>query len=59
MSNCIIDTGYQLGCATIGGVERVWIGTYSADQAYAFDSDNVITAVTSGVTIATVIFVKD
>ena len=51
MSNCIIDTGYQLGCATIGGVERVWIGTYSADQAYAFDSDNVITAVTSGVTV--------
>jgi hypothetical protein len=51
MSNCIIDGGYQLGCASIGGVERVWIGTYSADQAYAFDADNVITAVTSGVTV--------
>jgi hypothetical protein len=49
--SCVIDTGYVLGCNTIGGVEKVWIGTYSADQTYTFDVDNIITGVTSGVTI--------
>jgi hypothetical protein len=28
--SCIIDNGYDLGCASVGGVEKVWIGTYSA-----------------------------
>jgi len=45
--NCTLDSGYVLGCNTIGGVEKVWIGTYSADTAYTFDVDNVITGVTS------------
>lgn len=49
--SCIIDEGYTLGCNTIGGVERVFIGTYDADQTFAFDVDNVITGVTSGVTV--------
>lgn len=49
--SCVIDEGYVLGCNTIGGVEKVYIGTYDADMAYAFDADNVITAVTSGVTV--------
>ena len=49
--SCVIDTGYVLGCNTIGGVEKVWIGTYSADQSYTYDVDNIITGVTSGVTI--------
>jgi hypothetical protein len=49
--SCIITNGYQLGCQTIGGVEKVWVGTYSAAQAYAFDADNVVTAVTSGQTV--------
>jgi hypothetical protein len=49
--SCIIDEGYTLGCSSIGGVEKVWIGTYSADQAYAYDALNVISAVTSGVTV--------
>ena len=49
--SCIIDNGYTLGCSSIGGLEKVWIGTYDADQAYAFDANNVITAVTSGVTV--------
>jgi hypothetical protein len=49
--SCIITNGYQLGCQTIGGIERVWVGTYSAAQAYSFDADNVVTAVTSGQTI--------
>jgi hypothetical protein len=49
--SCIIDGGYTLGCSSIGGVEKVWIGTYSASQAYTLDIDNVITAVTSGQTV--------
>lgn len=49
--SCLINQGYSLGCSTVGGVEKVWIGTYSANAAYAYDADNVITAVTSGVTV--------
>ena len=49
--SCIIDNGYTLGCNTIGGVEKVWIGTYDADSAYTYDADNVITGVTSGTTV--------
>jgi hypothetical protein len=49
--SCIIDEGYTLGCSSIGGVEKVWIGTYAADQTYAYDALNVISAVTNGVTV--------
>lgn len=49
--SCIIDNGYTLGCNTVGGVEKVWIGTWDADQAYTYDADNVITGITSGITI--------
>lgn len=46
MANCIIDSGYDLGCSSIGGLEKVWIGSYSATTAYAFDTDNVVTGAT-------------
>lgn len=49
--SCTIDSGFVLGCNTIGGVERVWIGTYTADATYALDSTNVVTGVTSGGTV--------
>lgn len=49
--SCIIDNGYTLGCASIGGVERVWLGTYDADATYTMDADNVITAATSASTV--------
>jgi len=49
--SCVIDNGYTLGCSSIGGVEKVWIGTYSADQAYTFDALNIITGVVNGVTV--------
>lgn len=45
---CIIDNGYPLGCSQVGGVEKVWIGTYSDSFTYTLDADNVITAVASG-----------
>lgn len=49
--SCIIDNGYTLGCSSIGGVEQVWIGTWSGNASYTTDADNVITGVTSGVTV--------
>ena len=49
--SCIIDSGYTLGCQSIGGVEKVWIGTYSSDATYALDADNVITGATSANTV--------
>lgn len=44
--SCIIDNGYTLGCQSVGGVEKVWIGTYNADATYTLDVDNQITAAT-------------
>lgn len=49
--SCIIDNGYALGCASVGGVEKVWIGTYSPDTTYELDATNVITGVTSSATV--------
>jgi hypothetical protein len=49
--SCIIDNGYTLGCASVGGVEKVWIGTYSADATYTMDADSVITGATSASTV--------
>lgn len=49
--SCIIDNGYTLGCASIGGVEKVWIGTYDSDATYSMDPDNIITGATSGGTV--------
>jgi hypothetical protein len=49
--SCIIDNGFTLGCNSIGGVEKVWIGTYTADATYSLDANSVITGVTSGGTV--------
>jgi hypothetical protein len=49
--SCIIDEGYVLGCATTGGVEKVWIGTWDINQSYAYNICNTITGVTSGITL--------
>lgn len=32
--SCIIENGFKLGCATIGGIEKVWIGTYDGTVTY-------------------------
>ena len=42
---CIIDNGYNLGCSSIGGVEKVWIGTYDGEVTYdnTTDPDGIIT----------------
>jgi hypothetical protein len=49
--SCIIDNGFALGCNSIGGVEKVWLGTYTAAALYTLDANNVITGVTSGGTV--------
>ena len=41
----------MFGCASVGGAEKVYIGTYDADAAYTLDTDNVITGATSGGTV--------
>jgi hypothetical protein len=49
--SCIIDQGWLLSCNTVGGVEKMWIGTWSADATYQYDANNIVTGVTSGVTV--------
>lgn len=49
--SCIIDNGYALGCASVGGVEKVWIGTYSPDAIYELDATSVITGITAAPTV--------
>lgn len=49
--SCIIDNGFTLGCNSIGGVEKVYLGTYTADASYTLDASNIITGVTSGGTV--------
>lgn len=49
--SCIIDNGYTLGCNSIGGVEKVWLGTYNSGVVYSFDADNVVTGATTGGTV--------
>jgi outer membrane protein assembly factor BamB len=49
--NCTLNQGYVLGCNTVGGVEKVWVGTWDADTTYAFDVDNVVTGITSASTV--------
>jgi hypothetical protein len=44
---CIIDNGYTLGCASIGGVEEVYLATFDGDATYTLDVNNIITACTS------------
>lgn len=45
--SCIINNGYTLGCNSIGGIEKCFIGTYSGVTTYALDADNQITGATS------------
>jgi hypothetical protein len=49
LTNCQLTNGYVLGCNIIGGVERVWIGTYDADAEYVLgtgSNENIIIGAT-------------
>jgi len=45
--NCILNTSYIAGCSSVGGVEKVLLGTWDPDATFTFDADNVITGVTT------------
>lgn len=45
--SCIIDDGYKTGCVSTGGLQKVYLGTWSSDFVYTLDVDNVITGIAS------------
>jgi hypothetical protein len=49
--DCILDNGYVLDCNSVGGVEKVWLGTWDGDTTYTFDADNVVDAAVSANTV--------
>lgn len=50
--SCLISNGVALPCFSVGGTEKVYLGTYSASQVYAINpTTQVITGITSGQTI--------
>ena len=49
--SCIIDNGYVLSCSSIGGVEKVYLGNWSADASFAVDLNDIITGATSASTV--------
>jgi hypothetical protein len=49
---CNLTDGYVLGCSSIGGVEKVWIGEYVDNVVYAQNTCGVITGITTtGLTV--------
>lgn len=49
---CNLNDGYVLGCSSIGGVEKVWIGEYVDNVQYTQDSCGIITGITTtGLTV--------
>lgn len=52
--SCILNSGYSLGCKdNTGGIQKVFIGSWTGSTTYALDADNVITGVTNGPTYYT------
>lgn len=49
---CNLTDGYVLGCSSIGGVEKVFIGEYVDDVQVVLDSCGIITGITTtGLTV--------
>jgi len=50
--NCTLNDGYVLGCSSIGGVEKVWIGEWVDNVQVAQDACGIITGITTtGLTV--------
>ena len=50
--SCDLNGGYVLGCSSIGGVEKIWLGEYVDNVQAAFDASGVITGITTtGLTV--------
>lgn len=48
---CNLTDGYVLGCSSIGGVEKVWIGEWEDVVGYTASTNGTITGLTSGFTV--------
>jgi hypothetical protein len=48
---CNLTDGYVLGCSSIGGVEKVWIGEWEDIVGYTTSTNGTITGITSGFTV--------
>ena len=49
---CNLNDGYVLGCSSIGGVEKVWIGEYVDNVVYTQSANGTITGITTtGLTV--------
>ena len=48
---CNLTDGYILGCSSIGGVEKVWIGEWEDVVGYTQSANGTITGLTSGFTV--------
>jgi len=48
---CNLTDGYVLGCSSIGGVEKVWIGELEDIVGYSASTNGTITGITSGFTV--------
>ena len=48
---CNLTDGYILGCSSIGGVEKLWLGEWEDVVAYTQSANGTITGLTSGFTV--------
>jgi len=58
LTNCEISNGYQLGCNIVGGVEKVWIGTYDSDAEYTLGTASELNVII-GATQASTVYLFD
>jgi hypothetical protein len=56
---CNLTDGYVLGCSTIGGVEKVWIGEWEPITAYTQDTCGIITGLTASSPLSVYEFEQD
>ena len=54
--SCDLNGGYVLGCSSIGGVEKIWLGEYIDNVQASFDASGVTTGA-SGATSTSVCLV--
>jgi len=47
LNNCLLNGGYTLGCQTLGGVEKIYIGQWVDGVQITQDSLGVITGITT------------
>lgn len=56
---CNLNDGYVLGCSSLGGVEKVWIGEWEPITAYTQDACGIITGLTASAPLSVYEFAQD